>query len=79
MIPDKVTTLGEDRYDGSVFENCYSLKNITLPDSLVTIYPYCFKNCHSLESIIITDSVTSLGVYIFENCYNLKNVTLSNS
>ena len=79
MIPDKVTTLGYDRYDGGTFEGCTSLKNITLPESLVTIYEFCFKNCHSLESIIIPDSVTSLGEYIFENCYSLKNVTLSNS
>ena len=46
--------------EGSVFENCTSLKNITLSDSLKQINKNTFKNCWSLETIILPDSLVTL-------------------
>lgn len=60
------------------FEYCYSLKSITMSNS-VTVLNCIFNHCFSLENIIIPNSVTSIGSSIFYYCYNLKNIVIPNS
>ena len=61
------------------FENCSSLTNITIPDSVTSIGNYAFEDCSSLTNITIPDSVTSIGYYAFWNCSSLTNITIPNS
>ncbi len=61
------------------FNGCYSLTNITIPNSITNIGTYAFDNCHSLTNITIPASVTSIGTFAFANCFNLTSFIFPNS
>ena len=69
-----VTTIGK-----YAFKDCYSLKSITIPDSVISIGYGAFENCDSLTSITIPDSVTTIGDYAFSGCDSLISITIPNS
>ena len=58
-----------------LFEGCWSLASITLPDSLKTIGEYAFKDCQSLKEITIPVSVATIGIQMFSGCTSLKHIT----
>ncbi|MBR4313114.1 MAG: leucine-rich repeat protein, partial [Bacteroidaceae bacterium] len=62
-----------------VFENCSSLKYITLGDGVRALGNRMFKGCTSLQEIAIPDSVTLIGDYCFQDCSSLSEITLSQS
>ena len=68
-----VTSIGE-----AAFGNCFTLTNITLPDSVVSIGNQAFTQCFSLASITIGDGVISIGNNAFSAC-GLKSITIPNS
>lgn len=61
----------------SAFQNCYSLKEINLPEKLSVIEGNAFSYCPTLESIHIPSSVTELGNFCFFNCGALETVTFA--
>ena len=79
LFDKPVKTIGE-----SAFQNCYTLKTITIPNSVTNIYASAFRYCTSLTSIVIPESVTSFGDgtslyngwYIFSGCSSLESVDL---
>ena len=44
-----------------MFCDCYSLSEITIPDSVTYISDYAFLECTSLKSLTISDNVTQIG------------------
>ena len=58
------------------FENCYNLKEITLPEQLHVIGAYAFSRCDGLKSFIIPDTVTQVDIGAFSYCVNLTSITL---
>jgi hypothetical protein len=64
-----VTSIGE-----LAFGNCFTLTNITLPDSVVSIGDSAFLSCFSLTSIRIGSGVTSIGESAFVDCFSLTNI-----
>ena len=64
VLPNTLTVLGADGEDyysnGSVFQGCSSLKNITIPTSVKTMGPGVFYGCSSLSSINIPNGVTKI-------------------
>ena len=66
-----VTSIGN-----SAFSICYSLTNVTIPDSVTNIGDGAFFGCTSLTSVTIPNSVTSIGNGAFWACYNLTNITV---
>ena len=81
---EKVTFAGEwgDSIPYGTFEDCTSLKEIVLPDTVKTIKAAAFKNCTSLTSLVIPASVTSIEYktdygYAFEGWTSEQTIYVS--
>ncbi len=68
-----VTELGEN-----AFEGCFYIKNVAIPETVVTIGDYAFTYCIALKEIVIPESVTSIGVGSFAYCMSLENLIVKN-
>ena len=64
------------RIGDSVFKHCYSLRTITIPDSVTSIGKSAFHGCYDLKSIIIPNSVIYFGADAFYGCYKLSSVII---
>ena len=58
------------------FYECYSLSQVTIPNSVTSIGSNAFYNCTSLTEITIPNSVTSIGDDAFEDCYGLTKIAI---
>ena len=54
------------------------LSNITIPNTVTTIYAAAFRYNSVVETIEIPNSVTSLGDNVFQNCTGLTSVAIGN-
>jgi len=61
-----------------VFFGCY-LKEIKIPNSVVSIEYTAFEYCRDMISVTIPNSVTSIENFAFGNCSSLTSVTIPNS
>lgn len=64
----------------AAFYGCTALREIALPQGLLSIYYYCFNGCTSLEKITIPESVKVIQNYAFTDVpakmvLNLPNLT----
>ena len=57
------------------FNNCDTLVNVTIPDSVESIGNNAFNNCDALVNVTIPDSVTFIGERAFSDCNSLSSVT----
>ena len=55
------------------YEDCKSLTNINIPNSVTTIRESVFWGCDSLTSINIPNSVTTIEDGAFRGCENLPS------
>ena len=74
IIPDSVTSIGNDTFKG-----CTSLQKVTIPNSVTKIGYHAFEDCHALKQITIPNSVTDIYGYAFMNCKSLTQVTIPDS
>ena len=58
------------------FTSCTSLKEITLPVSMVTISDGSFKGCTALITVS-GGNIMTVGQFAFQNCSKLENIDLS--
>ena len=63
----RVTSIGKEAFAGS-----YSLKSITIPDSVTSIGDRAFEDCKNLKSITIPD-YASIGKFAFGGCESLTS------
>lgn len=77
-IPSNYTVNGKDYIVTSLggFDYYSSLKQITLPDSLIALTSEAFYYCTGLESIEIPTRVTTIASRSFAHCENLATVIL---
>ena len=72
-LPDSVKALQ------AAFMNCQSLKEVVLPDGILTIGSAAFGYCLGLTEISIPESVTRINYYAFSDCCNLTAITIPDS
>ena len=60
------------------YEDCILLKNITLPQSVVTVGSYGFKGCISLEKIELS-RIKEINPGCFNGCVSLEYIQIPNS
>lgn len=61
------------------FRSCYSLKRVTIPDSVTSIGTSAFVKCYSLISVVIGKSVSTINNYAFADCNSLYILQFSGS
>ena len=61
------------------FENCSSLRTVTIPNSLICIGCAAFSNCIGLAKIEIPNSVCIIEGFAFQNCSDLTSVEIPDS
>ena len=71
-----LTIIGIDGSSTGAFENCGTLKSITLPDSVTKMYDYTFYECFDLNSIVLSDNIQYIGMQTFDSCTSLSEITL---
>ena len=64
---------------GSYVHYGWAVKDITLPNTIVTIDDYAYYGCDSLENISMSEGVTRIGMMAFYYNTHLKSVLIPNS
>lgn len=70
-------------YDGSTgsgaFEDCISLENIVIPNSVTEMNASTFRGCTSLKSITLSKALLHIGSHCFQNCESLTSIVIPNN
>lgn len=74
VVGDCVTTIST-----WAFRNCYSLQNVTLPNSLIELGNNCFLNCSGLTSVNIPSNTKWIDSGCFYKNINLRSITIPSS
>lgn len=73
VIPDTVShdsvTYSVTRIGDSAFYGVADLKDVVIPNFIVSIGTRAFSSCMSLDCVVIPNSVTSIGNSVFTSCW----------
>lgn len=61
------------------FQNCTTIKKLTIPDGVTVINTGAFSGCKNLEELYYNCSLTSIGTTPFLNCTALKMIYIGES
>ena len=61
------------------FLSCASLKEIVIPEGVISIGSSAFNYCTSLKEVVIPQSVTSIGTSAFQSCTSLAEIVFPES
>ena len=61
------------------FQNCTTLKTVTIPGSITNWEAYIFSGCTNLTTVTILDGVKSIGWGTFDQCTKLTDVVMPES
>lgn len=76
---ENITAISDSSEMCGMFESCYTLQSIAIPDTVNEIGTAAFKNCKNLETAIIPNSVTEIADDAFDGCDNLTIYCLDSS
>ena len=74
-----VVITGETSIKAYAFNNCTSLTNVTIGNSVTSIGYYAFYGCTSLTNVIIGNSVSSIENWAFSHCTSLTSIAIPES
>lgn len=66
-------------YSKNLFINDEEVKDLVIPNSVLSINNYAFINCKSITSVDIPNSVTEIGMSAFFGCESLTSIVLPKS
>jgi hypothetical protein len=78
-IPDGVTNILDDAFDGVLNFPMTNLSSVSIPGSVTSIGADMFQGHTGLTNVTIANGVTSIGLDAFEGCTGLTNVTIPGS
>ena len=67
------------KIEKNAFNDCNSLKNITIPNSVTEIEKGAFRACDMLQDVTMSENIKKIGDYGFGNCSNLKHLKVPKS
>lgn len=78
-LPSSLVTVTDgsmviDAIGAHAFENCRSLRDINIPESVTTIQTSVFSGCTSLTTITLPKGVTWVHGSAFQDCIGLKEI-----
>ena len=78
-LPSSLVTVTDgsmviDAIGAHAFENCRSLRDINIPESVTTIQTSVFSGCTSLTTITLPKGVTLVRWSAFQDCIGLKEI-----
>lgn len=78
-LPSSLVTVTDgsmviDAIGAHAFENCRSLRDINIPESVTTIQTSVFSGCTSLTTITLPKGVTLVRGSAFQDCIGLKEI-----
>lgn len=73
-ITNEYSTLAYTNFGSYLFQNCASLRSVTLSKNVLEINDYAFSNCTALTSIELNDGTTSIGGNSFAGCTALSEL-----
>ena len=75
-IPSSYQGIAVTSIADSGFINLLQLKEVTIPDTVLTLGDYAFYNCVKLTSISLSAQLETIGSYALANCTSLTAVTI---
>ena len=60
----------------NAFHSCSLLRQVIIPDSVISVGDCAFAFCHSLHSINLPNSVINIGDCAFVGCQSLQEITI---
>lgn len=81
FMPIEHLTIDADieNFSNHAFQNCKSLRTITLPNTIKDLGYSTFSGCENLTKINIPTSVTKLKSELFMDCKSLVDISIPNS
>ncbi|MBQ7874078.1 MAG: leucine-rich repeat domain-containing protein [Oscillospiraceae bacterium] len=61
------------------FDNCFSLREVTIPEGVKKIGYGAFTNCIALRKVVLPEGLCEIGDRAFQNCRNLRTVIIPKS
>ena len=76
VLPSTLESINE-----SAFENCASLKSVTISsDAVLTVIgKNAFKDCVSLETVTLSNNIEEIHEYAFYRCLSLKSINITSN
>jgi len=73
VIPDNITTIGDDAFHGS------NIESIIVPESVTKINGHAFEYCRKMTSISLPESIKEIEYMVFLGCESLKSIMIPQS
>ena len=74
VVEPGVTSIGD-----CAFDECTTLKSVSLPTTLERIGDFAFCSCTSLTTVRLPNSISIIEYSVFSSCYSLESVNLPDS
>lgn len=75
-IPSEIEGCPVTSIADSTFRYFRDIKEVFIPDSVVSIGEFAFDNCSRLEKVTMSKNVTEIGEYAFANCNHLERIEI---
>lgn len=76
VVPAEIDGVPVTRLQAGVFQNCKTVRHISLPDTITEIPNSAFNGCANLITVNIPSATICIGRNAFQGCDALKTVTL---